>query len=101
MVHMLQWPYTHVARVCFKCFRCFRGMLQVFHMHVAKVDQDVAHVAMVVNICCKRLFQMFHLFFSDICCKCAYLDIAYVSHICLQVLLSGCCICFAMALKCF
>ena len=54
----------------------------MFHMDVAKIDRDVAHVAMVVHICCKRPFQMFHLLFSDVCCKFAYLDVAYVSHIC-------------------
>jgi len=38
----------------------FRGMLQLFRIHVAKVDRDVAkvdrgvaHVVMVVHICCK------------------------------------------------
>jgi hypothetical protein len=29
---------AHVASVRFKCCRCFRGMFQVFHMDVAKVD---------------------------------------------------------------
>jgi hypothetical protein len=53
----------------------------VFYMDVAKVDRDVAHVATVIHVCCKRLFQRFHLFFSNICCKCVYLDVAYVSHI--------------------
>jgi hypothetical protein len=42
---------------------CFVGMLQGFHMDVAKVDRDVAYVAMVVHICCKLLFPIFHLFF--------------------------------------
>jgi hypothetical protein len=51
---------VHVARVCFSCFR---DMLQVFHMNVVKIDRDVAHVAMVVHVCCKRPFQMFHLLF--------------------------------------
>jgi hypothetical protein len=36
----------------------------VFHMDVAKVDQDVAYVAMGGHVCCKRLFLMFHLFFQ-------------------------------------
>ena len=53
-------------------------MLQVFHMDVYKVDRDVAHVAMVVHVCCKLLFLMFHLFFPDLCYKCVYLDDAYV-----------------------
>jgi hypothetical protein len=35
---------AHVANVCFKCFR---GMLQMFHMDVAKVDRDVAYAASV------------------------------------------------------
>jgi hypothetical protein len=52
---------THVTSVCFKC--CLRGMLQEFRMNVAKVDQDVAYVAMVVYVRCKHLFPMFHLFF--------------------------------------
>jgi hypothetical protein len=37
----------------------------VFHKDVAKVDQDVAYVAMVVHICFKLLFLMFHLFFHN------------------------------------
>jgi hypothetical protein len=36
----------HVASVYFKYFKCFRGMLQVFHKDVVKVDRDVARVAM-------------------------------------------------------
>jgi hypothetical protein len=62
----------HVASVHFKCFRCFRGMLQVFHKDVVKVDRDVAHVAMSYIpmfqvyvpkcfICFRRMLQVFHL----------------------------------------
>jgi hypothetical protein len=43
---------------CCKCFICFRGMLQLFHMDVAKVVRDVAYVANVSEV----LFKMFHLF---------------------------------------
>jgi hypothetical protein len=68
-----------------KCFKCFIGMLQVFHLDVTKVDRDVSYVAMVVETCCKRLFQMFHLFF-----KCM-----------LQVYLFGSCICFTHTLQVF
>jgi hypothetical protein len=46
---------------------CFRGMLQVLHMDVAKVDRDVARVCSKCFIC-----------FSDVCCKYFYLDVAYV-----------------------
>jgi hypothetical protein len=45
---------------------------------VSKVDPDVAYVAMVVHVCCKRMFLMFHLF----------------SRYMLQVCLSRYCICF-------
>jgi hypothetical protein len=58
-------------------------------MHVAnvscgccKVDWDVAYVAMAIHVCCKCLFQMFHLCVLDACCKCIYLNAAYVSPIC-------------------
>jgi hypothetical protein len=70
----------NVANVCFKCFIYFRDMLQVFHMNVAKLDQDVPYAAMVVHVCCKRLFPMFHLFFRRML-QVFYLDVAYVSHI--------------------
>ena len=54
---------AHVASVTFKCFTYFRGMLQVFYIDVAKVDRDVAYVAMVVHVCCKLLFSVFHILF--------------------------------------
>jgi hypothetical protein len=59
--HMLQWLYTHVSSVYFKRFTCFRLMLQVFHLNVAKVDLDVAYVAMTIYACFKRMFQVSHL----------------------------------------
>ena len=60
------------------------GMLQVFHVDVVKVDRNVAYVAMAIHICCKCLFQMFHLFFIRML-QMFYLDVAYVAlaiHIC-------------------
>jgi hypothetical protein len=60
----------------------------MFHVNVAKVDRDVAYVAIVVHVCCKCLSLVFHLFFvhvsftcfkrmsqlfhlsSFVCCKC-------------------------------
>jgi hypothetical protein len=66
-------------------------MLQVFYTNVAKVDRDVAYVAMVVHV---------FICFLDLCCKCVYLDVAYVPHICYK-----CFICmlrmFAMVFRCF
>jgi hypothetical protein len=55
-------------------------VLQVFQMDVAKVDRDVPYVAMVVNVCCKCLFPMFHQCFQTYVAS-VYLDVAYVSHI--------------------
>jgi hypothetical protein len=34
----------------FKCFGCFIGMLQVFHLDVAKVDLDVVYVDIAIRI---------------------------------------------------
>ena len=81
---------THVASICFKCFR---DMLQVFQMDVAKVDQDVAYVAMVVHLCSKCLPLMFHLFFHTYVISVFHSDVAYVSHIC--------CKCFIWMLRMF
>jgi hypothetical protein len=51
---------------------------------VGKVDRDVSYIAIVIHVCCKRLFLMFCLFL-DVRCKRVYLDVAYVSHICCKV----------------
>jgi hypothetical protein len=75
----------HVASICFKCLKCFRDMLQVVYKKVVKVDPDVAHVAIVAHVCCKLLLSMFHLFLFDVCCKCVYLDVAYVFTHMMQV----------------
>jgi hypothetical protein len=50
-----------------------------------KVDRNVAHVAMVVHVRCELLFSMFYQFFSDVCCKCVYLDVAYAFTHMMQV----------------
>ena len=56
----------HVTSVCFKYFKCFRDILQVFYTDVAKVDRDIAHVAMVFQVYVpnvlfvfKRMLQVF------------------------------------------
>jgi hypothetical protein len=64
-------------------------MLEVFCLDVAKVDRDVACVAMVVHVCCKRMLTMFHMFFSDLCCKCVYLML-HMFHTYVASVLSGC-----------
>jgi hypothetical protein len=43
-----------VADVSEVCCRCFVW---------TKVDRDVTYIAMVLHVCCKRLFPMFYLFF--------------------------------------
>jgi hypothetical protein len=69
-------PKLYVASVY---FNCFRGMLYVFYIDVVKVDQDVAHVAMVFSSLCPKYFiyfrcilQVFHLDVAKI-----DLDVAY------------------------
>jgi hypothetical protein len=88
---------AHVASLCFKCFRYFRGVLQVFYIDVVKADRDVAHVAMVIHVCFKCRFQMFHLFqtyvesVSSGCCKnrfgcCIYMQAFQMfSYVCCSV----------------
>jgi hypothetical protein len=45
--------FIHIASLWFKCFSYFRWcMLQVFYTDVAKVDRDIAYVAMVIHVCC-------------------------------------------------
>jgi hypothetical protein len=62
-------------------------MLQVFHMDDVKVDQDVAYVASILEVCCKCFKGMLQAFVqndssvSDVCCKRFDMDVAYVSHI--------------------
>jgi hypothetical protein len=68
----------------------------MLQMNVAKVDQNVAYVAVVVHICCRGMFPMFYLCFGMYCCKCVlsgcyirfthmlqvfYPDIAYVATV--------------------
>jgi hypothetical protein len=69
---MLQWLYTHVARVCSKCFvcfsdiccKCFIWMLHMFRTYVVSVLSRYC-------ICLHRLSSVFRRYASasDICCK--------------------------------
>jgi hypothetical protein len=74
-------------------------MLQVFHVDVVKVNRDVTYAAMVIHVCCKRLFQMFQLFRRKL--HMFYLGVAYISHLCfkcfiwiLHMFSHICCKCF-------
>jgi hypothetical protein len=61
----------------------------VFHVNVAKVDRDVAYVAMAIHVCYKRLFQMFHLFVANV-----FIWMLHMFHTYVPSVLSGCCTCF-------
>jgi hypothetical protein len=50
--------------------------MQAFRIGVAKVDQDVAHVAMAIHVCLRCMFQMFQLY--QTCCKYFHLEVANV-----------------------
>ena len=34
------------------------SMLQVFYMDVVKIDRDIAHIIIVIHVCCKRPFHL-------------------------------------------
>jgi hypothetical protein len=72
-------------------------MLQVFHADVAKVDRDVA---IVVLVCCKLLFSMFHLFFHTHIAS-VYIWMLHMFYTYVASALFGCCVCFTMVFKCF
>jgi hypothetical protein len=63
-----------------------------FQMDVAKVDQDVACVAMVVHKCCKHLFPMFHLFFQ-MYVESMFIWMLHMFHKHVASVLSRCCVC--------
>ena len=48
----------------------------MLYIVVAKVDRDVAHGAMVIHLCFKYMFQMFHLFQTYV--ESVFLDVAKV-----------------------
>jgi hypothetical protein len=62
-------------------------MLQVFRMDIAKVDRNVAYVAMAVHVCYKRLFPMFHLFFQTYVAS-VFIWMLHMFHTYLAIVLS-------------
>jgi hypothetical protein len=54
----------YVASVCFKCLIYSRRMLQLCLFGCCKIDLDVPCVTMASHVCCKFMFQIFHLFFK-------------------------------------
>jgi hypothetical protein len=58
-------------------------------LNVVKVDRDVAHVAMTIHVYVLNISSVP----SYVRCKCVYLDVIYVSHLC--------CKCFILMLHIF
>ena len=67
----------------------------MFHLDVAKVDHDVAHVAMTIHICFKCCIC-----FLDVRCKC-FIWMLHMFHTYVASVSSRCRICFAMATHVF
>jgi hypothetical protein len=53
----------------------------VFYMDVAKVDRDVAYVSVTMRMLQPSVSNVSSVF-SGVCCKCVYLNVAYVLRIC-------------------
>jgi hypothetical protein len=66
-------------------------------MNVAKVDQDVAYVLVVLQAFVPNISSVF----LDVCCKCIYLVVVYVSHICLQMFYLDIAHVLLMVFRCF
>ena len=78
--------------LCCKCmFQVFQRCVVSVSYGCCKVDRDLAYVASVLEVRCKRLFKCFIGFRYML--QVFYLDVAYVSSVC-----SKCFICFS---KCF
>ena len=78
-------------------FQMFKGILQVFHMDVVKVDRNVAYVIMAIHVCCQRLFQMLHLFFQTYVVS-VFICMLHMFHTYVANVLFGCRVCFAMVM---
>jgi hypothetical protein len=76
----------------FKCFSS--GMLQVVHMDVAKVDQNIASIS---EAYCKPLFKMFHLFQTML--QVFFIWMLHIFHTYVARVYSKCCGCFSLMLQ--
>jgi hypothetical protein len=47
MLHMFQWLCMYVSDVCSKSFIVSDVYCKCFHLHVVKVDMDVAYICML------------------------------------------------------
>jgi hypothetical protein len=67
------------------CCKCTFWMFQMFHRYVAIISYGCCKSRLRCCICCNSctcMLQAFVPVFSDVCCKCVYLDVAYVLHRC-------------------
>ena len=62
----------------------------MFHTDVAKVDRDIAHVAMVVHVCCKLLLVNVSSVFSTHVTS-VFIWMLHIFHTYDANVLSGCC----------
>ena len=67
----------------------------MFRMDVAKVVRNAAYVAMLVHVCCKGLFPMFHLFFKMYGAN-VFISMLHMFYTYVASVLSRCYVCFAM-----
>jgi hypothetical protein len=65
----------------------------VFYVDVAKLDRDIAYVAMVVHVCCNLLFLIFDLFFQTYVAS-VFIWMLHMFHTYIASILYRCCICF-------
>jgi hypothetical protein len=70
-------------------------MRRWLYIDAAKVNQDVAYVAMVVHICCKGLLPMFNLYFWMYVAS-VFIWMLHMFHTYVACVLSECCVCLQM-----
>jgi hypothetical protein len=77
----IMFCWKRILQAYFRVFCIFQRYVASVSDGCCKSRSDVAYVAMIVHVYCKGLLPMFYLYFSNACCKCIYLNVAYVSHI--------------------
>ena len=84
-----------LQNTCYKCFTCFISILYIVSVSYG-CCKSISECCIYCNGC-TCMFQAsvpnVSSIFSDVCCKCVYLDVTYVSHIC--------CKCFIWTLHMF
>jgi hypothetical protein len=72
MLHMLQWLYTYIAKVCYQYFICFFGrMLQVSLSEMLHLFYlNVAYVCKGFQVFSGVFFQVFQKHVASVCFRC-------------------------------